>query len=70
MSMFNTFGQESDAAGTKQSTARKLDRLTQALHPGEPDGVPISGFVWGGFTRRWRRTELPKTRNQFPQPTA
>jgi len=55
MSMFDTFGKSLSAAGRKENTLRKLERLNKALRHEEPDRVPVSDFFWGGFTRRWRR---------------
>jgi hypothetical protein len=55
MGMFETTGKDPRAAGRKENTLRKLDRLRRALRHEEPDRVPVSDFFWGSFTRRWRR---------------
>ena len=55
MSMFDTFGRSGDAAGRKENTRRKLERLNRALRHEEPDRVPVTDFFWGSFTRRWRQ---------------
>ncbi len=54
MSMFDTKGKAAQAAGRKENTLRKLERLNKAMCHEEPDRVPISDFFWEGFTRRWR----------------
>ncbi len=53
--MFDTSGKAADAAGRKENTLRKLDRMNKALSHQEPDRVPISDFFWGSFVERWRR---------------
>jgi len=66
MSMFDTFGKSADAAGRKENTRRKLDRLNKALRHEEPDRVPVSDFFWGSFTRRWRQElGLPADANPY-----
>jgi len=66
MSMFDTFGKSADAAGRKENTRRKLERLNKALRHEEPDRVPVSDFFWGSFTRRWRQElGLPADANPY-----
>lgn len=55
MSMFETFGNAADPTGRKETTLRKLQRLSLALRHQEPDRVPVSDFFWGSFVERWRR---------------
>lgn len=55
MSMFDTKGKAAQAAGRKENTLRKLERLNKAMRHEEPDRVPISDFFWEGFTSRWRK---------------
>jgi uroporphyrinogen decarboxylase len=54
MSMFDTTGKVAAAAGRKENTLRKLERMNKALRHEEPDRVPISDFFWGGFIKQWR----------------
>lgn len=66
MSMFDTFGKAASAAGRKENTLRKLERLNTALQHREPDRVPVSDFFWGGFTKRWRQElGLPDDANPY-----
>ncbi len=68
MSMFETFGKAAQAAGRKENTLRKLDRMNTAPGHAEPDRVPISDFFWGGFqhnTPPWIET-VKSLRPDFP----
>ena len=66
MSMFDITGTTADTNGRKDSTLRKLDRMSKALRHEEPDRVPISDFFWGSFTERWRRDlGLPADANPY-----
>lgn len=66
MGMFDTTGRDVAAAGRKENTLRKLDRMRTALRHREPDRVPISDFFWGGFIQRWRRDlGLPADANPY-----
>lgn len=66
MSMFDTFGQSTDAHRRTANTLRKVERMGKALRHEEPDRVPISDFFWGGFIERWRRElNLPGDANPY-----